>query len=216
MTNADWATGVAALLGAQVRRYRKERGLTTQQLADACGALGVNVPASVINNLETGRRASFGVAELLVVAKALDVGPISLLFPLGRQASIEILPALEVPVWEAVAWFTEETPLVEGAPEGSSRAVIDAFRVHADAVHTALTSLRLLGEHQRKANTSLDPRRRADHLRSADQLGEMLFQDGQALRALRAEMRERALVVPELPAELAFVDDDVEAEPADE
>jgi len=41
---------------------------------------------SVINNLETGRRASFGVAELLVVAKALDVGPVSLLFPLGRQA----------------------------------------------------------------------------------------------------------------------------------
>src|SRR3954451_9621752 len=113
MTNTDWAAGVAALLGAQVRRYRKERGLTTQQLADACVALGVDVPASVINNLETGRRASFGVAEMLVVAKALDVGPISLLFPLGRQERIEILPGVEVPVWEAVAWFTEETPLAE-------------------------------------------------------------------------------------------------------
>jgi len=135
------------------------------------------------------------------------LGPISLLFPLGRQAEVEVLPGVEVSVWEAVAWFTEETPLTASAPVGSSRAVIDVFRVHADAMSTARTSLRLLGEHQRKANTSLDERRRADHLRSAGQLGEMLAQDGRALRALRTDMREQGLVLPELPPELAFVDD---------
>ncbi|MFE2866446.1 helix-turn-helix domain-containing protein [Embleya sp. NPDC059259] len=64
-----------SLLGAQVRHYRKERGMTAQQLSAACTALGADVPSSVISNLETGRRASFGVAELPVVARALDVAP---------------------------------------------------------------------------------------------------------------------------------------------
>ncbi|MYV98382.1 helix-turn-helix transcriptional regulator [Streptomyces sp. SID3343] len=207
MTNDEWVAGIAALLGAQVRRYRKERGMTTQQLAETCAALGADVPASVIGNVETGRRASFGVAELLVVAKALDLAPVNLLFPLGRQETVQVLPDSEVPVWDAVTWFTDETPLAQAAPEGSPRAIVDAFRVHADAVTTACTSQRLLGEHQRKAATTLNAARRADHVRSADQFGEMLLQDAQALRALRADMRTRDLFPPALPEGLAFIDE---------
>lgn len=207
MTNDEWMGGIAALLGSQVRRYRKDRGVTAQQLSAACAALGADVPASVINNLETGRRASLGVAELLVVSEALGVAPVSLLFPLGLQETVEILPGRETPVWEAVAWFTDETPIAKAAPEGSPRSIIDAFRVHADAVSTARTSQRLLGEHQRKAATTLQPGRRADHMRSAEQYGEMLLQDAQALRALRADLRQRGLVPPELPNDLRFVDE---------
>jgi len=210
MTSSEWVGGIAALLGAQVRKYRKERRLTAQQLSDACAELGADVPASVINNVETGRRSSFDVAELLVVAEALGIAPVNLLFPLGRQDTVEVLPGRVIPVWEAVAWFTDETPLAKAAPEGSPRAVVDAFRVHADMVTTAQTSQRLLGEHQRKANTSLNATRRADHLRSAEQFGDMLLQDAQALRLLRATMREQALVAPHLPEALAFVDEEEE------
>ncbi|MFE2866445.1 tyrosine recombinase XerC [Embleya sp. NPDC059259] len=124
------------------------------------------------------------------------------MFPLGRRETVEVLPGHDIPVWEAVAWFTDESPLTQAPGEGSPRAIIDAFRVHADAVTTARTSQRLLGEHQRKAATTLNPTRRADHLRSAAQFGEMLLQDGQALRTLRADMRAHGLIAPALPDDL--------------
>lgn len=208
MTSETWVGEVAALLAAQVKHYRKQRGMTAAQLSEACAALGADVPTSVINNLETGRRASFDVAELLVVAKALDVAPLLLLFPVGRQETVRVLPDRVLPVWEAAAWFTDETPLTHAPAPGTPRAVIDSFRQHADAVTTALTSQRLLGEQQRKANTTLNETRRQDHLRSADQLGQLLLQDAQALRSLRAEMRSAGLLPPALPQDLAFVDND--------
>lgn len=186
--------------------------MTAAQLSEACTALGADVPTSVINNLETGRRASFGVAELLVVAAALDVAPLLLLFPLGREEAVRVLPDRVVPVWEAVAWFTDETPLTHAPAPGTPRAVLDAFRQHADAVTTALTSQRLLGEQQRKANTTLSETRRQDHLRSADQLGQLLLQDAQALRSLRADMRSAGFLPPALPPDLAFVDGDEDEE----
>lgn len=206
MASETWSGEIAALLAAQVRHYRKRQGMTAAQLAEACAALGADVPVSVINNLETGRRASFDVAELLVVAKALDVAPLLLLFPLGQQERFPVLPGQEVAVWEAASWFTDETPLTQAPLPGTPRAVIDAFRQHADAVSTALASQRLLGEQQRKANTTLSQTRRADHLRAADQLGQLLLEDARALGALRSEMRAAGLLPPALPADLAFVD----------
>jgi transcriptional regulator with XRE-family HTH domain len=50
------------------------------------------IQRSVIANFENGRRASVGVAELLVFAAVLQIPPVWLIAPMGFESSIEVLP----------------------------------------------------------------------------------------------------------------------------
>ena len=102
--NRDWPRRLSASIAAEVRRHRIERGMSTQQLADACAGLGHPIARAVLSNLENGRRENVSIAELLVVAKALDVEPIFLMLPLGYEDTVEILPGQTVETTEAVRW----------------------------------------------------------------------------------------------------------------
>lgn len=207
MTNGDWSPSFTARVAEQMRQARKAAGLTVAEAAQGCAELGLAVPKTTITNLETGRRTSIDLAEFLVLAEVYKVPPISLLFPLGTEASVAVLPDLEVPTWEAVAWFTGETPLVQPAPPGSAREVLDTFRAHSDAVATATTSTRLAKERRRKASITLDSGRRETLLEAAASYEQLAFDDCRELREFRQAMRERGLVPPALPADLSFVDE---------
>ena len=63
-----------------------------QQLADRTAELGMPIPRSVLANLESGRRDTVSVAEVLVLAAALDVAPIELICPVGFDKQTEMLP----------------------------------------------------------------------------------------------------------------------------
>lgn len=110
MTQPDWPARVALVIAGEVRRYREKKGLSAQQLADACAALGLPIQRSVLANFENGRRNTISVAELIVLAKALDVPPALLVFPLGHQPALEVLPDQERPTWMGVKWFTGDEP----------------------------------------------------------------------------------------------------------
>ena len=206
MTNEDWSPRFTARVAEQMRHARKAASLTVAEAAEACTALGLAVPKTTITNLETGRRSSIDLAEFLVLAEVYKVPPISLLFPLGTEASVAVLPDREVATWEAVAWFTGETPLEKSAPQGSAREVLDTFRAHSDAAATAVTSTRLAKERRRKASITLDSGRRETLLEAAASYEQLAFDDCRELREFRHAMHERGLVPPALPAELAFVD----------
>lgn len=207
MTNADWSPSFTARVAEQMRQARKAVGLTVAEAAQACVELGLAVPKTTITNLETGRRTSIDLAEFLVLAEVYRVPPISLLFPLGTEASVAVLPDREVPTWEAVAWFTGETPLTKPAPQGSAREVLDTFRAHSDAVATAAASTRLAKDRRRKASITLDSGRRETLLEAAASYEQLAFDDCRELREFRQAMRERGLVPPALPADLSFVDE---------
>jgi hypothetical protein len=61
-----------------------------------------------IANLESGRKRGLDVAELLVLAAALDVPPVTLLFPGLPDADTEKLPGQTVSAVAAMLWFTGE------------------------------------------------------------------------------------------------------------
>jgi transcriptional regulator with XRE-family HTH domain len=206
MTNPDWSPSFTARVAEQMRRARKAAGLTVAEAAEACASLGLSVPKTTITNLETGRRSSIDLAEFLVLAEVYEVPPVSLLFPLGTDASVAVLPDREVPTWEAVSWFTGETPLDKPAPEGSARDVLDTYRTHSDAVATALASSRLAKERRRKAGITLDAARRDALLETAASYEQLAFDDCRELREFRNAMRERGLIPPALPTDLTFVD----------
>lgn len=206
MTPDQWPTVFTGRIAQRLRDSRKAAGLTMAEVAQGCADRGLpEFTEHSMKNLESGRKTSITVADVVVLADVLGVPPVTLLFPLGSSATVEVLPGREVSTWDAVAWFTGESPLDEPAPEGSARDVLDVFRQHGDLVAGAMTSYALARERRRAASTTLDRTRRAALLQRAEGYEEHAFEDAQELRTYRERMRQRGLTPPALPDELAFI-----------
>lgn len=212
-----WPAAFTARIAQEMREARKGAGLTMGEVAQGCADRGLTeITEQSVKNLESGRKASMTIADFVVLADVLGVPPVTLLFPLGTSATVEVLPGREVSTWDALAWFTGETPMDQPAPEGTARDVLDVFRNHGDLVSAARASTALAKERRRAASTTLDRARRATLLERAEGYEEHAFEDCQELRAFRGRMRERGLVPPALPDELAFVDQpDIPTHPED-
>lgn len=73
-------------LGARIRLARRERGFrTTAELANAIP--GGNVTESILENIESGRKADFSFSQLLNIARGLNVPLSMLLAPIGQPDS---------------------------------------------------------------------------------------------------------------------------------
>jgi len=109
----DWSVRIAKGIGKRVAYYRNRADLTAVMLSARCGELGLDVRRDLITDLENGRRSHISVAELLVIAAALGVPPLQLLFGVGTEETAEILPGRHVPAFRAAQWFTGEGPMPE-------------------------------------------------------------------------------------------------------
>lgn len=108
MTQQPWPERLARGVARELRRHRERRGLSAQELSDECTRLGMPIQRSVIANFENGRRASVGVAELLVFAAALKIPAVWLIAPMGFEPRMEFLPNEETDSYAAAAWFSGE------------------------------------------------------------------------------------------------------------
>lgn len=106
---SDWPDEITARIAAEIKRLRDEvLGMSGQQLSDRTAELGHRVSRSTISEIETGRRKSITVADLTILAAALDTVPIALIYPGPYDENIRALPQLEVPQIWAVRWFSGE------------------------------------------------------------------------------------------------------------
>ena len=116
----DWPARVAASVGRRVAYFRERttdehgRKLTAQALADRCAQLGLPLARPTIAKLEKGFRETITVGEVQVLARALGVSPLMLLFPLGQAETAEVLPGKNVTPFDAMQWFADEAELTEG------------------------------------------------------------------------------------------------------
>ncbi len=108
----EWSKGWSQQIGDQVRSWRAQAGLSAQDLADRTSRLGYAVSRNTVASMENGRKEQVTVQEVLVLARALQVSPIALLFPvtLGREtAPVFVMPqGFDVPSLQAALWFTGE------------------------------------------------------------------------------------------------------------
>jgi transcriptional regulator with XRE-family HTH domain len=202
VTQDEWPDRLTQVVAGEVRRRRRELKMTAQQLADRCTELGSPLHRSVIANLENGRRPLVSVAELIILARALDVPPVLLIAPVGRRETIEILPGREAPsAWDAALWFSGEVRL-EDAPAGLEArwayedSVIPLYHQH-DAAIADVTSE---GDWERLIRDD-DAREKAAVIR------EIAAEDLKRLRGIRSAIRGHGLTPPRLPAGLAYVDE---------
>lgn len=97
----------------RVKVLRRKRRLTAQQLAERMTEAGVPWKAGVVTKLETGRRESINLAELLALAYVLDVALVHLIVSaeLDKDALCAITPTQAVTADTARRWIRGQEPL---------------------------------------------------------------------------------------------------------
>lgn len=108
----EWGKYLTGVIGMNVARHRKRRGVTGKDLARMVSeATGKEMRPAVLSTIETGARDSIGVAEVFAIAAALHVPPAVLLVPLGAADTFEAAPGYEMTPARAYQWLTGERGL---------------------------------------------------------------------------------------------------------
>lgn len=148
-----WASAWATSIGRNISSVRKARGIgAAQQLADRCAALGYPIPRSTIANIESGRKRDVPVQEVAVIARALGVPPVRLLYPLQDGGlSFTALPDVEVLPVDAMEWFSgrariDEEGLVSVLTNDGTDAGLSNARTERDNRLAALHMVEQLEE----------------------------------------------------------------------
>jgi transcriptional regulator with XRE-family HTH domain len=118
MPNVDevakkWEEGLSKRVGEAIQKRRTALGLTAQQLAERTRGLGYLVSRVAISKIEGNKRAGkLDVAELLVLAVALEVPPALLLYSsFPDDGVVELLPGYNAWPPAVIRWLCGESPL---------------------------------------------------------------------------------------------------------
>lgn len=127
----------------RIRQARRSQGLSVRELAERTNELGHPVSRQVLVNLEAGRRGALSIDDLFMIAHALEVNPLFLLFDqmqMGRPN--EVLPDLTVPEWMALQWARSSPTMISSSLYGmdfdqargiiSTRDQLDSVRDRAE------------------------------------------------------------------------------------
>jgi transcriptional regulator with XRE-family HTH domain len=124
-----WHRALADRVGRAVLARRKAIGMTAQQVAARCEELRAPIHRTTITKIENGR-ARFDLGELIVLAAALRVSPLRLLFPNVLEL-VEILPDVTIEGTDALDWFI-------GQGSGSDASHFGVLSFGDDAIRFAI------------------------------------------------------------------------------
>jgi transcriptional regulator with XRE-family HTH domain len=111
----DWAGRLTKRIGDAIKDLRVPR--SGQWLEDRTAELGHRVSRSTISEIETGRRRSITISDLVVLAAALETAPIALIYPPPYSEDIEVLPGVTRRKIDAVQEFSGFVEPGVGSPE---------------------------------------------------------------------------------------------------
>jgi hypothetical protein len=161
-----WSEALAERVAHAIRSAR-ERGerRSAQDIADETARLGYPLSRSQIANLESGRKRSLDIAELLILSAALNTSPVALMYPNPSDEpshSVEVLPGVETTEFQAVEWFSGRRHGFTDSTDGAASAKL---RVEWQD-HTR--TLRLW----RELADFYERRRNASHIQPGEELSE--------------------------------------------
>ncbi|WP_075237635.1 helix-turn-helix domain-containing protein [Mycobacterium colombiense] len=102
-----------------VAARRKALNLSASELARRTAELGYPITRGTIAKIESNSRSGkVDVAELLVLAAALDIPPVLLLFSeVVKGPPVHVLPNVRTSAWEAARWMSGLAALPQPYPE---------------------------------------------------------------------------------------------------
>ncbi|MFE9402203.1 helix-turn-helix domain-containing protein [Streptomyces sp. NPDC006530] len=195
----EWADQVMATVAAEVRRRRKELGWSAQDLADKCEEIGHPIPRNVIANMESGRRSTLPLVDVMVLAEALNTPPICLIYPVGYIDDVQRLPLQHsTSTLDALSWFTGENVKL-----GADNDMLRYFRAH-QAAEEQLRNARRDEDYARyHAETAPNTDRKAEALRAQASAAEVAEAAMRHLSRVRAFIRKDGVTPPFLWPDVA-------------
>lgn len=100
---AVWRDEVNARIARAIKAARGDR--SAQVIADETARLGLPLTRDTLANIENGRKKSVDIPELLVLAKALGVPPLSLIYPDLVDVEVRALPCHTATAGDAALEF---------------------------------------------------------------------------------------------------------------
>lgn len=100
----QWDVDMHARIAGAIKAARGKR--SAQWLADRTSDLGYPITRAQIANYESGRKKNLDIAELVVIAAALNTSPVNLVFPGPYDAQVEAVPREIVTEFQAAQWFS--------------------------------------------------------------------------------------------------------------
>ncbi|MEW2163587.1 helix-turn-helix transcriptional regulator [Streptomyces sp. NPDC007084] len=198
----EWEDHVTATVAGEVRRRRKGLRWSAQDLADRCEEIGYPIPRNVIANMESGRRAVLPLVEIMVLAKALRVSPISLIYPVGYVTEVRELPYQEPQsTWDALQWFTGNSPA-----EDATDYMLDHFQAHDLELRSAQAAVESEDYERWKVKTAANRVQREAAERALARYTVQAANAKRELRRHRDAIREGGGIPPDLPSPLDDVD----------
>jgi transcriptional regulator with XRE-family HTH domain len=155
----DWVEGLHRRMATAIKTARASR--SARWLADETKRLGYPISRAAIANYESGRKKGLDVAEILVLAAALRVPPLSILFPELPDGTIELLPGLQTTSWDAAAWFSGEAnspdPKNDPWPTSSEYELVRAVRERRSQLLATAQFFELINRFARTAEREKRP-----------------------------------------------------------
>lgn len=109
----QWNQELVAGIAGEIRRCRNAKKLSAAKLSDRTAAVGMKITRAVIADLENGRKKTLDISELIVLARALEVPPLQLIYPDLPDGEVEMWPGVENRSIVAAQWFSGEIRLME-------------------------------------------------------------------------------------------------------
>lgn len=173
----SWAENLVARVAGEVRRLRgkEHAALSAAKLADRTYDIGYGISRSVVADLENGRKKSLDVPELLVLAAALGVSPVQLVYPDLPKGNVEVLPGLDQESHDALRWFSGEAGLMKptddwaedesGEPIGVwAREQFDPRNDRVSIVREWLQALQAMRKARVQLRNGLSKKESAEHI----------------------------------------------------
>lgn len=178
-----WDQQLVRRVGAAMKRARGAK--SARWLSEETAALGHEISPTILAKLDSGHRGSvLNVIELLVLAAALNMPPVLLLFPGYAEGDIEFLPGHTAPCRQVVDWFSGRgrLPLRPGdenevGPWNLGIELVQAVERYSEAVRNMLAAQAM----------SEDAPIRAEILRDMEQ---QLVELAARINELRRELEE--------------------------
>jgi transcriptional regulator with XRE-family HTH domain len=201
----EWSVRVTRGIGKRVAYYRERADLPASMLSARCASLGLPLDRNVIAKLENGHRNSVTVDEVIVLATALEVPPVMLLFGVGIEETAEVLPGNHAPAFDAAEWFSGEGPApgLEAARAPGRKWVSEPLTLYRDyARHLAgeASAWETAAEIARDAETA-GPERRALLSAALDGARELARQHHDRASEARERLERGGWLPPAIPGE---------------
>lgn len=128
MESHEWAERFTKNMGTAIDKARQ--GKSDQWIADRTKELGHPLSRTAVSEYRRGIRKSMPITDLMVLAAALEVPPVALLFPGLATEEVEALPGESLASIEALQWFTgERDRALEKSEHPLFSATVSKFRV---------------------------------------------------------------------------------------